>query len=251
MRTLHRFLFAYAFVSLAATVAATAAPESGPQTAPAAPGTQTDARHQHEHSSDDATVHHGFEDVERWVKMFDDPGRDAWQKPGELIEALRIRPGDRVADIGAGTGYFERRLSLAAGSSGTVYAVDVEPGLVAYMRARAEREGTANVVPVLASFDNPRLPAGSVDLVLIVDTFHHIDGRIRYFRDLRNVLRPGGRVAIVDFEKRDLPVGPPVEHKLSKEEIVSEMTSAGYRLARDLDEILPYQYALVFEPRAE
>jgi predicted methyltransferase len=199
-------------------------------------------------AGDDATAHHRFEDAAAWSKVFDDPARDAWQKPEEVVRELGQRPGASVADLGAGTGYFSRPLSAAVGVNGTVYAVEVEPSLVAHLRERAEREGTANLVPVLASLDNPRLPAASVDAVLVVDTYHHIDDRVAYFGRLRRALRPGGTVAIVDFEKRDLPVGPPPEHKLPREQVIDEMDRAGYRLDR-APAILPYQYVLVFAPR--
>src|SRR5206468_3894275 len=159
-------------------------------------------------ASDDATSHRSFADVEQWVAVFDDPARDAYQKPREVVRALRIRPGMRVADVGAGTGYFSRYLSAAVGAAGTVLAVDTEPELVRYLRERAEKEKTDNVVPILASPDNPRLPRGAVDLVLLVDTFHHIDHRVAYFGSLRRTLAPGGRVAVVDWQKRETPVGP-------------------------------------------
>jgi ubiquinone/menaquinone biosynthesis C-methylase UbiE len=199
-------------------------------------------------SSDDATSHRRFDDPAYWSKVFDDPGRAAWQKPEELVAALGLRPGQCVADLGAGTGYFSRLLSAAVGPTGTVLAVDPEPNLVAHLRERAEREGSANVVPVLASLDNPRLPAGLVDVVLIVDTFHHIDDRVAYFRRLRQALRPPGRIAIVDWQKRELPVGPEMDHKLAREQVVREMETAGYRLVEE-PSILPYQYFLIFQPR--
>src|SRR5439155_11893940 len=101
--------------------------------------------------SHDATARHSFADVEHWVGVFDDPARDAWQKPRELVAALGVRPGMTVADLGAGTGYFSRYLSSAVGPRGTVFAVDVEPNLVVHLRDRAEKEKTDNVVPVLAS----------------------------------------------------------------------------------------------------
>ena len=90
-------------------------------------------------ASDDATSHRSFADVEQWVAVFDDPARDAYQKPREVVRALRIRPGMRVADVGAGTGYFSRYLSAAVGAAGTVLAVDTEPELVRYLRERAEK----------------------------------------------------------------------------------------------------------------
>ncbi len=139
-------------------------------------------------------------------------------------------------------------LSAAVGADGTVFAVELEPNLVTYLRDRAERERTRNVVPILASADDPRLPAGFLDVVLIVDTYHHVDDRIAYFRNLRRALRPAGRVAIVDWQKRPLPVGPEMDHKLARETVVDEMSQAGYRLA-DEPGILPYQYFLVFTPR--
>jgi ubiquinone/menaquinone biosynthesis C-methylase UbiE len=199
-------------------------------------------------SPHDATSHRRFDDPAYWSKVFDDPARDAWQKPRELVEALHLRPGQRVADLGAGTGYFSRVLSAAVGADGTVFAVELEPNLVAHLRDRAEREGTRNVVPVLASADDPRLPAGLLDVVLIVDTYHHVDDRIVFFRNLRRALRPAGRVAIVDWQKRPLPVGPEMDHKLARETVVDEMTEAGYRVV-DEPSILPYQYFLVFAAR--
>ena len=198
-------------------------------------------------ASDDATTHHPFDDLEHWKAVFDDPARDEWQKPAALVKALGVRAGMAVADLGAGTGYFSRHLSAAVGPDGTVFAVEPEPKLLAYLRDRAERERTANVVPVLASLDDPRLPPRSVDLVLVVDTFHHIDARIAYCRALRRALRPDGRVAIVDWQKRPLPVGPEPEHKLAREQVVDEMRAAGYALVAEPD-VLPYQYVLVFAP---
>ncbi len=193
----------------------------------------------------EATSRHPFDDVQQWTAVFDDPARDAWQKPRELVAALGLTPGMTVADLGAGTGYFSRYLAGAVGDAGTVFAVDTEPNLVVHLRERAERERTPNVIPVLTSFDEARLPTGAVDLVLIVDTFHHLDHRLEYLRRLRRVLKPSGRVAIVDWQATPLPVGPPLEHKLAREQVVSEMQAAGYRLSAE-PALLPYQYVLVF-----
>lgn len=219
----------------------------------AAHGTAAPEHGAHPHASaagaHDATARHSFEDVEHWTRVFDDPARDAWQKPAEMVAALGLAPGATVADVGAGTGYFSRHLSQAVGASGAVLAADTEPALVEHMRRRAEQEGLANVVPILASADNPRLPAAASDVVLIVDTWHHIDDRVKYARRLAAALKPGGRVAIVDFQKRELPVGPPLDHKLAREQVIDEMTQAGYRLAGEPD-LLPYQYVLLFTPAA-
>lgn len=244
----------------AGLLARTAADARQPSPAPPAANPERERQgHHHRHpqeaadgdvgAGDDATVKHSFDDVAHWVAVFDDPARDEWQKPREVVAALELRPGMTVADVGAGTGYFSRHLSAAVGAGGSVLAADTEPELVAYLRERAEREGTSNLVPILASPENPRLPAAGSDLVLIVDTFHHIDDRVGYARNLKQTLRPRGRVAIVDWRDRDLPVGPDRAHKLAREKVVAEMTAAGYRLAGEPD-ILPYQYFLIFEPAA-
>ena len=195
----------------------------------------------------DATSDHRFTGVEKWIRIFDDPGRDLWQKPDKVVEALGLRPGMIVADLGAGTGYFIRHLSNAVAPGGIVLAVDTEAEMVAHLGERARKEKLQNAVPVLALPDRPFLPAGRVDRVLIVDTFHHINDRLDYLQELKRTLAPGGRLAIIDFHKKPLPVGPPVEHKLAREFVLGEVRQAGWRLAEEKD-FLPYQYFLIFEP---
>ncbi len=190
--------------------------------------------------------HHGFTDAARWAAAFDSPDRDAWQKPAEILAALGVEPGMAVADVGAGTGYFVVRLASAVAPGGVVYATDVEPDMVRWLRDRADQQRHANVVPVLGSANEPRLSPRSCDLVLIVDTWHHIEGRVGYARKLRLALKPGGRVAIVDFKPGLLPVGPPPEMKLLPEEVASEFSAAGYRQIPPYLK-LPYQYVLIFE----
>lgn len=190
------------------------------------------------------THQHRFTDAERWAHVFDDPARDAWQKPHEVIQALALPPGAVVADVGAGTGYFSARLATML-PDGKVYAVDVEPDMVKYLGERAKREGRANMVAVAGAPDDPKLPE-KVDLVLMVDVHHHIDERVRYFRALRDALKPGGRVAIIDF-RPDAPMGPPRSARLPAEAVIEELTQAGYRLKQEHG-ILPNQYFLVFEP---
>jgi predicted methyltransferase len=195
----------------------------------------------------DATAHHPFTGVEKWVGIFDDPKRDEWQKPQQVVDALGLKPGQIVADLGAGTGYFERYLSKAVAPGGIVLAIDTEPQMVAHLGERARKEKTANVVPVLALPEDPFLPPGRADCVLIVDTYHHIDDRLEYFGRMKDALSPSGRIVVIDFHKRELPVGPPPEHKLSRDFVVDEMKQAGFRLA-DEKTFLPYSYFLVFAP---
>jgi len=226
-------------------------PATGTETLAAAAAPPGSEAHGHDEAAhgDHATVHHAFNDPERWAKIFDDPSRAAWQKPDEVVAALGLKAGMTAADLGAGTGYFTAALSHAVGEKGVVLSIDPEPEMVQYLGQRAHREGLANVVPVLALFEDPFLPPGRVDRVLIVDTYHHIDDRQAYFRRVGANLAPGGRVAIVDFHKRPLPVGPPPEAKLEREVVVAEMQQAGFRLAAE-PAFLPYQYFLIFETNA-
>jgi len=217
---------------------------------PVPPQTQpSDSGAHHEGHDHDATMTHSFADVEHWVSVFEDPNRAAWQKPEAVPGILGLRPGDVVADIGAGTGYFNRYLARAVGEAGKVYAADVEPTLVEYMKQRAVREATPQVLAVLAKPDDPLLPAAGVDVIFICNTWHHIDDRLAYLGRLRHALKPSGRLAIVDFQKRELPVGPPPEHKLTRDEVVAELAEAGWELRTESD-ALPYQYTLIFTPRA-
>lgn len=187
-------------------------------------------------------MQHRFDDPERYAKSFDDPARDTWQMPTRVIDVLKLSPNASVADIGAGTGYFSVRLAKAV-PHGTVYAVDVEPAMLAHIRQRAAGDGLTNIVPVQATAAAPNL-AKPVDMVLIVDTYHHLPSRATYFRDLLKSLTAGGRVAIVDFRK-DSPEGPPVEFRFDADQIVSEMKQAGYQLDARHD-FLPRQHFLVF-----
>ncbi len=187
---------------------------------------------------------HSFGGAEKWSQIFDDPARDEWQKPDDVIRALKLAPEALVADIGAGTGYFAVRLARAV-PKGRVYGVDAEPDMVRYLNQRAQREGLANLTAVAAKPADPSLPA-PVDLVILVDTYHHVPDRERYFRDLKKMLKPGGRLAIVDFTL-DSPVGPPKRARIPADRVKEELARAGYALAEEHG-FLPNQYFLVFRP---
>jgi cyclopropane fatty-acyl-phospholipid synthase-like methyltransferase len=189
---------------------------------------------------------HRFEHAEQWAPEFDDPSRDSWQKPELVVAAMKIAPGMTVADIGAGTGYFEPHLSRAVGPNGSVLALDVEPDMVRYLGARAAREQLRNVAVRRVAPDDPALPAASVDRVLIVDTWHHIANRAAYASRLAAALKAGGEVLIVDF-RPDAQRGPPPEHRIAPEEVAREL-SAGGLAARVTDIGLPEQYVVVATP---
>jgi len=167
-----------------------------------------------------------FDDAEKWSKNFDSPTRDMWQMPDRVIAALDLKPGQTVADIGAGTGYFAIRLAKSTAAP-KVFAVDIEQSMVQYMRLRAVKEGITNLVGVVATASSANLPE-PVDLILIVDTFHHIPDREAYFSNLQNSLKPGGRLAIVDWLPGG-PMGPPEQFRFSPAQIAAELGKAGWK----------------------
>jgi ubiquinone/menaquinone biosynthesis C-methylase UbiE len=187
-----------------------------------------------------------FDDVDKWVKRFEDPKRRQWQKPDEVVKTLNLKPGDIVADIGAGTGYFTRRFARVVGPKGRALGLDIEQPLVNYMKEDARKLNLINYKAWVIKPDDPELESRSVDVVFLCNTYHHIDKRVDYFRRLSMSLKPGGRVVIVDFYKKKMPEGPPQKHKLAKQNVIGELKKAGYRLIRSHD-FLPYQYFLEFE----
>jgi arsenite methyltransferase len=194
---------------------------------------------------DQHEAHRLHRDPTAYIAALDDPQRDAWQKPDDVLTALALEAGDVVADIGAGSGYFTLRLANHVGPSGRVYAVDLSSEMLAEVRRKVEAAELDNVTPVEATAEDPRLPAGGVDVIFICDTWHHIEDRAEYLGKLQAALAPDGRLAIVDFHKRPLPVGPPEAMKLTRDEVVAEATAAGFALA-DEHTFLPHQYFLVF-----
>jgi len=176
---------------------------------------------------------------DEYAKVLEDPSRDAWQKPHAVVMALDLKPTETVADIGAGSGYFARRLALHASK---VYAVDIDEKLLAIVRSKAP----ANLQTILAAPDDPHLRPNSVDMIFFCDVLHHLENRAAYYVKLAKVLKPGGRVVVIDFYKKPLPVGPPESMKLSDQEVIVEFQKAGFNLSKRLD-TLPYQYFLFFE----
>jgi predicted methyltransferase len=191
-----------------------------------------------------STHQHSFSGAEHWAHVFDDPKRDAWQKPHEVIQALRPKPDAVIADIGSGTGYFAVRFANMV-PKGRVYGVDIEPDMVKYLAERAKRERRDNLIALAGAADDPALPE-KVDLMLMVDVFHHIEDRGAYFRRLRGSLKPGGRIAIIDF-RLDSPEGPPKAARIAPERVRAELEVAGYKLDAQ-HSFLPNQYFLVFTP---
>jgi predicted methyltransferase len=190
------------------------------------------------------THQHSFGDAQKWAQVFDDPKREAWQKPHRVIQALGLTPDAVVVDIGAGTGYFATRFAHMV-PQGRVYGMDTEPGMVSYLAERAKKEGLKNIIAVQANPGEPGLPE-KADLVILVDVYHHVENRERYFSKLRKSLKPGGRVAVIDF-RMDSPEGPLKNSRIAPDQVKAELKKAGYALAQE-HAFLPNQYFLVFRP---
>lgn len=190
--------------------------------------------------------HGNPEDLDGYIARMEEPERAQWQKPAEVVAALQLKPGQVACDIGAGPGYFSLRLARAVGDSGRVFAVDVEPRILEALGKRIESAGVHNVTPVLSLPDDALLPPGACDLILIVDTYHHLPDGPAYLRRLSRSLRAGGRMVNIDFHRRDLPVGPPVAHKVSREAFLRDAQAAGFKLVAE-HHFLPYQYFLVLQ----
>jgi arsenite methyltransferase len=176
-------------------------------------------------------------------RHMNDPSRDAWQKPKEVIEKLGITPGSRVADLGAGGGYFTWHLAGAVGPEGAVYAVEINKTALSIIKNEMSSRGLTNVVPIHAEPGDPKLPE-LVDLVFSCDTYHHMKDRVAYFRSLGRYLRPNGRVAILDFHPHGFFSGF-LGHGTATEEVRREMESAGYRLTADSD-VIDSQHFQIF-----
>jgi arsenite methyltransferase len=172
-------------------------------------------------------------------------GRDRWQQPERVVAELRLRPGDRVADLGSGGGYFTFRLARAVGPAGVVYAVDTDTELLAALGADAAGRKVGNVVTVAARPDDPRLPE-PVDLGILVNAYHHLPDRPAWFATLARQLRPGGRVAVL--EARPAGLLRRFGHATSAETIRSELEAAGYAQVAEVGD-LQRQCFLVFEHR--
>jgi predicted methyltransferase len=195
-----------------------------------------------------ATSRQRFVDPEARAATWDDPERHDWQKPMTVFRMLGLAEGQEVADLGAGTGYFTRLLSSMVGVSGKVYAVDVEQAMLDHIVNRDDLDpGMDNIIPVLADPNDPKLPEGELDVVLIVNTWHHIDRRVKYLRRLIKSVKPSGSIGLIDWRMGDLPMGPPEDHRLSRERVIREFEKVGWQL--DAESVaLPYQYFLIFLP---
>jgi arsenite methyltransferase len=188
------------------------------------------------------------QDSKAYISMLENPQRDVEQKPEEVIRAMGLKAGESIADIGAGSGYFAFRFARYVGESGRIYAVDNNPAMILYMNRHIRDMKLKNVVTVLSPSDDPLLAEGSINRIFICNTWHHIQTQEQYPALMKKALKPGGQLIIVDYKKEKLPVGPPPEMKTAREDVVRQLESNGFKLARE-HSFLPYQYFLVFTLR--
>jgi SAM-dependent methyltransferase len=186
---------------------------------------------------------HRFDEPEKYAKRWNDPARNAWQKPKEVIELMGVEPGMTVADIGTGTGYFIPFLSEAVGPKGKVWGLDIEAEMVKYVTELAAEEGLENVEAKQVKPDGPGI--SGVDRFLTVNTWHHIGNRKAYAAKLAEALNPGGAVIIVDYRKdAEMKHGPPMRMRLAPSEVVEELEAGGLQ-AEIAEETLPRQYIVI------
>lgn len=199
--------------------------------------------HQHGPQAHHHDIHGNPDDLREYVERLEAADRDAWQRPDEVLRALTLTPGMWVAELGPGSGYFTRRIARAV-APGHVFAVDVEATLLATLHQRLEAEHLTNVSPILGRPDEPCLPPGCCDRVVTVNTLHHVPRPDAMLRRLAGALKPNGLLACVDFHRRETPMGPPVELRLSRDDVVAAASRAGLRVADDV-EVLEHQYLLL------
>lgn len=171
--------------------------------------------------------------------------RENEEHPRLAVRLLQLRPGEAVADVGAGSGYYTELLSKAVGSSGTVYATDIQPAMLQLLERRIRDRKLTNVKPVLGTEDDPRLPSGALDLVLLVDVYHEFSRPQEMLRRIRSALKPGGRLVLLEFRKEDPAVPIREEHKMSVEQVRTELEAERFRFDRVLND-LPWQHILIF-----
>src|SRR5512139_1667678 len=172
------------------------------------------------------------------------PDRDAWQRPDQIMDALGIADGATVADLGAGGGWFTIRLARRVGPNGVVYAEDIQKLMLEATFRRVAREGLRNVRTLLGAADDPRLPLGSLDAVLILDVYHEMEDPVALLRNVKRSLKPTGRIGIVDYKKDGYGPGPALEDRVEPDAIARDAAAAGLQLL-SRETFLPYQFMLI------
>jgi ubiquinone/menaquinone biosynthesis C-methylase UbiE len=173
--------------------------------------------------------------------------RETEEAPDRALDAIALKKGDVVADIGAGVGYFSWRMAERVGSAGKVYASDIQPGMLEQLKKNVAARGLTNVVPVLGTDVDPKLPAGKLDLALLVDVYHEFSQPQKMLARIREALKPSGRMILLEYRKEDPSVPIRLEHKMTVQEVRAEIEPEGFKFETSL-ETLPRQHILIFRP---
>jgi SAM-dependent methyltransferase len=178
------------------------------------------------------------------------PEREKEEQPTKLLEALKVQPGDVVADVGAGSGYLSFRLAEVVGAKGKVLAEDIQPEMLDLIRKRMKDKKVTNVEPILGTITDPKLPTGGVDLILMVDVYHEFDHPLEMTESMVKALKQGGRLVFVEYRLEDTDVPIKLVHKMSQKQVIKEMAPHPLRYVKTLDG-LPWQHIIIFEKKAD
>lgn len=195
-----------------------------------------------------SNIHMNKNPFGKLVNAFEDPDRASWQKPDEVIALLGDIQDKKIMDIGAGTGYFSFRM---ADKGARVIAADVDERFLEYIEEKKKQTGTTPLVTRKVPYDDPELKEQEADAVIIVNTYHHIEDRVPYFRKVRNGLVPDGKLMVVDYKKEETPHGPPLEHRMKADEVIKELEAAGFTISVCNITLLEYQYIIMAKKSEE
>lgn len=201
------------------------------------PERQQEEQHKHRHHN------HAFANPFEMSRKWNEPERDKWQHPEEIVAALALKPGATVADIGSGTGYMVAHLSKAVGQGGTVIAIDASAEMIGYLSKRGDDLGPAKIVTRKVGQDDPELQITSVDGVLTLDTWHHVKEQEEYSKKVYEGLKVGGRFVVVEYELNS-EIGPPNEMRLKSGQVMTQLEAAGFRVEA-VRESMPRHYMVV------
>lgn len=186
-------------------------------------------------------------DLAGYIASLEEPGRAEWQKPDDVIKALKLSPGETLCDVGSGPGYFALRAARRLETAGWVFAEDVEASMIDALRDRVSQARLSNVTPILGLPDDPLLPKAACDVILIVNTYHHFPNGPAFLRRLAKSLKVAGRLVNIDFHKRETPQGPILARRVAKEAFLADAQRASFKLVAE-EKFLPYQYFLILKP---
>jgi ubiquinone/menaquinone biosynthesis C-methylase UbiE len=186
-----------------------------------------------------------FEHTEKYIDFLEREDRIKWQKPDVVIEALNFSGDEKIADVGAGSGYFSFAFSYEV-PHGKVYAIDIEPEMIRYLHHKAMIKDIKNIEAILAEPDDPKIPEDS-DVVFICDVLHHIENKSLWLKKIHDQMKKGSRLVLIEFKEGDLPEGPPEKIKISQTEIIRIALNAGLTKIYTDNKLLPYQNFLVFQ----